>query len=395
MSQSEKDPVYLNQLGLLCCAGESPDQLKSQINAERSFLTISDIYGADALPLGMHLGDLPKIPLKEPFWQSRNNQFAMFAYEQIKAEVATAIEHFDADRIGVVIGTSTSGIEDANPAFTAYVNNEALPDEYHYSIQEMGNTAAFIAALSGVTGPAYGISTACSSGVKALITAKRLITSGLCDAVIAGGVDTLCKLTVQGFSALEAVSQNVCNPFSRNRNGINIGEAAALFVLSRKQKGVKLAGAGESSDAHHISAPHPEGRGAEQCMRAALDDACLQPHDIDYINLHGTATQLNDQMESRAVERVFTDKPLCSSTKPVTGHTLGAAGAIEAAIAWLTLTDNSGFILLHKWDGEADDTIPALNFVYVPTSKQQINCVLSNSFAFGGNNASIIMERIA
>lgn len=395
MIQAEKDPVYLNQLGLLCCAGESPAQLKSQLNAERSFLTVSDIYGTDALPLGMHLGDLPKIPLKEPFWQSRNNQFALFAYEQIKTDVATAKEHFDANRIGVVIGTSTSGIEDANPAFTAHVNNEALPDEYHYSIQEMGNTAAFIAALSGVTGPAYGISTACSSGVKALITAKRLITSGLCDAVIAGGVDTLCNLTVQGFSALEAVSQDVCNPFSRNRNGINIGEAAALFVLSRKQKGVKLAGAGESSDAHHISAPHPEGRGAEQCMRAALDDACLQPYDIDYINLHGTATQLNDQMESRAVERVFTDKPLCSSTKPVTGHTLGAAGAIEAAIAWLTLTDNSGFIPLHKWDGEADDTIPALNFVNVPTSKQQINCVLSNSFAFGGNNASIIMERIA
>lgn len=395
MSKSEKDPVYLNQLGLLCCAGESPAELKSQLNTERSFFTVSDAYGTDALPLGMHLGGLPEIPLKKSFWQSRNNQFAMFAYEQIKAEVATAVERYAPERIGVVIGTSTSGIEDANPAFAAYINNEVLPDEYHYSIQEMGNTAAFIAELSGVTGPAYGISTACSSGVKALITAKRLITSGLCDAVIAGGVDTLCKLTVQGFSALEAVSQDVCNPFSRNRNGINIGEAAALFVLSRKQEGVKLTGAGESSDAHHISAPHPEGKGAEQCMRAALDDACLKPHDIDYINLHGTATQLNDQMESRAVERVFTDRPLCSSTKPVTGHTLGAAGAIEAAIAWLTLTDNSGFIPLHKWDGEADDTIPTLNFVSVPTSKQQINCVLSNSFAFGGNNASIIMERIA
>lgn len=395
MSKSEKDPVYLNQLGLLCCAGESPAELKSQLNTEKSFFTVSDAYGTDALPLGMHLGGLPEIPLKESFWQSRNNQFAMFAYEQIKAEVATAVERYAPERIGVVIGTSTSGIEDANPAFAAYINNEVLPDEYHYSIQEMGNTAAFIAELSGVTGPAYGISTACSSGVKAIITAKRLITSGLCDAVIAGGVDTLCKLTVQGFSALEAVSQDVCNPFSRNRNGINIGEAAALFVLSRKQEGVKLTGAGESSDAHHISAPHPEGKGAEQCMRAALDDACLKPHDIDYINLHGTATQLNDQMESRAVERVFTDRPLCSSTKPVTGHTLGAAGAIEAAIAWLTLTDNSGFIPLHKWDGEADDTIPTLNFVSVPTSKQQINCVLSNSFAFGGNNASIIMERIA
>ena len=169
-----------------------------------------------------------------------------------KREEAQAIAEFGADRVGIVIGTSTSGISDAEPAIKTSVESGNLPESYHYSIQEMGNAAQFIAELSGAKGPIYAISTACSSGAKALASGKRLITAGICDVVIAGGVDTLCRLTVQGFSALEAVSPEVCNPFSKNRNGINIGEAAALFVLSRQQQGVILRGIGESSDAHHI-----------------------------------------------------------------------------------------------------------------------------------------------
>jgi 3-oxoacyl-[acyl-carrier-protein] synthase-1 len=245
-----------------------------------------------------------------------------------------------------------------------------------------------------VNGPVYAISTACSSGAKALASAKRLITSGLCDAVIAGGVDTLCRLTVQGFSALEAVSDEVCNPFSKNRNGINIGEAAALFVISKSEQGVLLRGIGESSDAYHISAPQPEGEGAAQCMQQAINDAGIQAAEIDYVNLHGTATVLNDQMEARAVNRVLGNDVLCSSTKPFIGHTLGAAGAIEAAICWLTLTDESGFTPIHRWDGEWDRNLPELNLAHASTSTKSINRVLSNSFAFGGNNIALVMERI-
>jgi len=388
-----KEDIYLNHIGLLCSAGDNVESLKQNLQLKTDFMTWSDQFGGETLPMGLCTQSLPDITLTDVHWQSRNNQFALFAYEQIRADVNDAIEKFGADRVGVVIGTSTSGIDDAANAIQAHVNQQTLPHSYHYSIQEMGNTAAFIAEVAGVTGPCYGISTACTSGAKALISAKRLITSGLCDVVIAGGVDTLCNLTVQGFSALEAVSKSVCNPFSQNRDGINIGEAAALFVVSRKQEGVRLLGVGESSDAHHISAPEPTGQGAEKSMLLALKDASITAKDIDYINLHGTATPLNDQMESLAVERLFTESVPCSSTKPFTGHTLGAAGAIEAAISWLVLTDDVGFMPVHKWDGERDKLIPELNFVAEVRSEQKITHVLSNSFAFGGNNVSLVLER--
>jgi 3-oxoacyl-[acyl-carrier-protein] synthase-1 len=163
--------------------------------------------------------------------------------------------------------------------------------------------------------------------------------------------------------------------------------------MSRQKEGVLLAGAGESSDAHHISAPHPEGNGAEQSMQMALADAQIQPEQIDYINLHGTATVLNDQMEALAVSRVFPQSVLCSSTKPVTGHTLGAAGAIEAAICWLVLTETD-VLPPHLWDQQQDENIPPLNFVQHAKADKTVNRALSNSFAFGGNNISLIMERL-
>lgn len=385
--------VYLNSVGLLCAAGNSVESLKKGLLSDTDFLTEDNSFGAAALPVGKCLDELPVNPLTASCWQSRNNQFALAAYLQIQSEVEQAIAEFGADRVGIVIGTSTSGISDAEPAIKASVESGNLPESYHYSIQEMGNAAQFIAELSGAKGPIYAISTACSSGAKALASGKRLITAGICDVVIAGGVDTLCRLTIQGFSALEAVSTEICNPFSKNRNGINIGEAAALFVLSGQQQGVILRGIGESSDAHHISAPEPNGEGAVSCMRLAMEDAGLEPKDIDYINLHGTATVLNDQMESIAVNQLFGHKVLCSSTKPFTGHTLGAAGAIEAAICWLMLTDETGFIPKHRWDGEPDPTIPTLNLVTASQSAERSKFVLSNSFAFGGNNIALILER--
>jgi 3-oxoacyl-[acyl-carrier-protein] synthase-1 len=247
----------------------------------------------------------------------------------------------------------------------------------------------------GVAGPATVISTACSSSAKALASAARLLRAGLADAVITGGADSLCRFTVAGFTALESVSEARCNPMSINRRGINIGEGAALFLMTREPGPVRLSGWGESSDAHHISAPEPEGRGALAAMRAALERASVTPSEIDYVNLHGTATPLNDAMESRAVHALLGGSVPCSSTKPLTGHTLGAAGALEAAFCWLALHDNPrGRLPPHWWDGEADPALPALSLVKPGQELgRPLRAVLSNSFAFGGSNAALLLER--
>jgi 3-oxoacyl-[acyl-carrier-protein] synthase-1 len=263
-------------------------------------------------------------------------------------------------------------------------------------LQEVGATAEFIARVLNIKGPTYGISTACSSGAKALAAARRLIRAGICDAVIAGGVDTLCQLTVRGFSSLEAVSESRCNPFSKNRKGINIGEGAALFLVTAEARGVELSGVGEGSDAYHISAPEPSGAGAVRCMSGALKDAGVNAAEVGYVNLHGTATTLNDQMESLAMQEVFGLDTFCSSTKPFTGHTLGAAGAVEAGICWLTLdSDHSDLLPVHIWDGVRDPELPSINLVSPECSlKTPLRYVLSNTFAFGGNNISLLLGRI-
>ena len=260
----------------------------------------------------------------------------------------------------------------------------------------MGACAQFIAEVLDVQGPVFGISTACSSGAKALASARRLIRAGICDAVIAGGVDTLCRLTVNGFSSLEAVSDELCNPFSINRKGINIGEGAALFLLSEQAQGVELCGVGEGSDAYHISAPDPGGSGAIRCMSGALHDAGIGAEQVGYVNLHGTATPLNDKMESLAVEKVFGLEVPCSSTKPFTGHTLGAAGAVESGICWLLLEAAEQSLLPpHLWDGQADPELSPVKLIAAGSSPQQpLNYALSNTFAFGGNNISLLLGRL-
>ena len=230
-------------------------------------------------------------------------------------------------RIGVVLGTSTSGIEASERAVAHRLSQGAFPPEFHYRQQEIGRLAPFLAEVLGLTGPALTVSTACTSSGKALVTARNLLRLGLCDAVITGGSDSLCKLTLNGFASLESVTATLCNPLSRNRCGINVGEAAVLFLLRREPAEVALLGAGASSDAHHISSPEPSGRGAEAAMRAALAEAGLPPEGIGYLNLHATATPKNDEMESLATARVFPDGVPCSGTKPLTGHTLGARAA--------------------------------------------------------------------
>jgi len=388
---------YLNALGMLCSAGDSVSAVKQNLQSGQANLIMSDAFSAgQLLPLGLYQGDLPSIPLDDKKWHSRNNQFALAALNQIESEVAGAIDRYGALRVGVIIGTSTSGIAEGEAAIQQWVRSGEVSDDYDYGMQEMGATAQFIASLLDIKGPVYGISTACSSGAKALAAARRLIRAGLCDAVIAGGVDTLCQLTVRGFSSLEAVSASRSNPFSKNRKGINIGEGAALFLVTSEVRGIEISGVGEGSDAYHISAPEPSGAGAVRCMTKALNDAGVVASEVDYVNLHGTATTLNDQMESRAMKEVFGLDVLCSSTKPFTGHTLGAAGAIEAGICWLTLQASDGeFLPVHIWDGVRDPELPSINLVSADSRLDKpLNYVLSNTFAFGGNNISLLLGRI-
>jgi 3-oxoacyl-[acyl-carrier-protein] synthase-1 len=329
---------------------------------------------------------LPEIPATLARHASRNNQLALSALQQIEASVRQAIARFGADRIAVIVGTSTSGISDGEHAYAQKLDQGDFPADYHYRKQELGNTSDFIADYFGITGPCYAISTACSSSGRVFISAKRMLKAGLVDAVIVGGADTICKLTLNGFNGLEALSNTLCQPFSADRNGINIGEAAALMLLSREPSNIALLGVGDSSDAHHISAPHPEGLGAYEAMQKALTDAGLTPQDIGYINAHGTATPLNDSMESKAIFRLFGDGVPVSSTKPLTGHTLGTASATEAAIAWHILRYD---LPLPKQ--RCQNKAPDIAITLVESDQTlQGKAILSNSFAFGGNNISLI-----
>lgn len=382
--------AYLNALGVICALG------RGQAEVARS-LFAGDCSGMRAesgwvpervLPVaGVH-GELATIPPELGQQSSRNNQLLLEAALQIEDDLRQAINRYGASRVGIVLGTSTSGIDEASRGIAHYLRENQFPADYDYQQQELSAPANFLADWLQLSGPAYVISTACTSSARALMSAQRLLALGVCDAVICGGVDSLCKLTLNGFSSLDAVSNERCNPFSVNRNGINIGEAAVLFLMTRQPAPIALLGSGASCDAHHISAPEPSGKGALQSMRKALASAKLAPEQIGYLNLHGTATQHNDAMESLAVAGLFPNGVACSSTKPMSGHTLGAAGALEAAFCWLSLAH--GVVPPHVWDGQADPTLPALQWTRTgePLKKRRL---MSNSFAFGGNNVSLII----
>jgi 3-oxoacyl-[acyl-carrier-protein] synthase-1 len=362
-------------------------------------LSITDRYSPGReLALGCVRGDLPSVAEWPVVMRSRNNQLAAAAGLQIRDAVAEAVVRYGADRVAVIIGTSTSGIGESEAALREAAATGVLPDTFHYAQQQLASPAAFLAAFFGVGGPVYVHSSACASSSKAMAAAARLLRMGMVDAVITGGVDSLCAFTVAGFSALESVSEKRCNPLSANRNGINIGEGAALFLMTREEATVELRGWGETSDGYHISAPDPTGAGAKLAMRQALQRAQANPEELDYINLHGTATPQNDAMESRAVHEVFGARPWASSTKPITGHALGAAGAIEAALCWLAMQDDNatGFLPPHLWDGAVDADLPALRLAVPGTELgHPPRLVLSNSFAFGGANAVLLLGRRA
>ncbi len=346
-----------------------------------------------AIPVGRVTFDPPPPPPGTVAGgRSRNNELIQHCLREIEAGVRATMEVHGPGRVGVVLGSSTSGIQSAETALKARLADGEWPGGYDFARQEPGDPALFLRDFLGVTGPAYTVSTACTSGAKAMASAARLIQAGLCDAVVCGGADTLCELTLNGFAALEATASRICNPFSRNRDGINIGEGAALFLLSREPAALRLAGWGESSDAYHISAPDPEGTGAEIAARRALDHAGLAPGDMGYLNLHGTATRLNDAMEANMVDRVFGRELPCGSTKPLTGHMLGAAGSCEAAFIALALL-SGGSLPPHIWDGEPDPELPGIGLVDALGARSDSRYMMSCSYAFGGNNIALILGR--
>lgn len=390
--------VFLNDLGVVCPLGSGAQAVLANLLAgDRSGLVMDEqLRPGRPCPVGRVRDALVNVPAELALFDSRNARLLLTAAAQIGDSVEALKQRYGAARIGIVLGTSTSGIHRGEEALRALAQKGALPADFHYRQQALDSCAPLLARALGVSGPAWTLSTACSSSANALLSARRMMALGLADAVIAGGADSLCALTVQGFSALEAVSDAPCNPFSVHRDGINIGEAAALFTVTREPGPIALLGGAASSDAHHISAPEPHGRGAIVAIEAALADAGVAPDAVDYLNLHGTATRQNDAMESRAVQAVFGGRgPAASSTKALTGHTLGAAGALEAAFCWLLLSAGNPDQVLapHCWDGHVDPELPALDLVEPGRCSARLDVCLSNSFAFGGNNVALVVGR--
>ena len=349
---------------------------------------IGEVSGVDTVQLPAHLSD----------FDCRNNRLALMGLMQdgFDEAVRAAIKKYGKQRIGVFLGTSTSGILQTELAYRRRVPvTGALPADFIYgTTHNTYSVADFTRHYFGLTGPAVVVSSACSSSAKVFSSARRMIEAGLIDAAVIGGVDSLCLTTLYGFNSLGLLSEQACRPYDAERNGLSIGEAAAFALLERTpaqldSDAVLLLGVGESSDAYHMSSPHPDGLGARIAMQDALKMAGLQPAEIDYINLHGTATQNNDAAEGRAVQSLFGRDTACSSTKGATGHTLGAAGGLEAVICALAL--QHGLLPAGLNTQQLD---MALDLDYLLENRQLPAArVLSNSFGFGGTNCSLIFGR--
>ncbi len=389
--------LFLNDLGMLSSAGNTSKEILQRIQAgERNGLQLTQEFSTQPVYVGAVQTRLPTIDSKYSVYDCKNNQLLLAALEQITVTVDSMVKQYGSERIGIVIGTSTSGVRNTELALESVAKLGKKPQQFHYKQQQLAGGADFLAHYLGLKGPAYAVSTACSSSGKAFASARRLITLGLCDAVIVGGADSLCRFTVHGFDALESVSAGLCKPFGQHRDGINLSEGAALFILSKQEAGVQLQGIGATSDAYHFSAPDPQGSAVITAMETALTEANKSPEQVDYINLHGTATPLNDEMESKAISEVFGDKTAVSSTKGMTGHALGAAAALELGMCWMLLTENDpeGLLLPNINDDDFDEGLAPLNFVKQgQTLGRKIKICQSNSFAFGGNNISMLISR--
>ena len=397
------DPVYLSKPGVVCAAGSSADALwRSCVAGDRS--GIKKVRSLSGKEFFAGRADDKVLHKTTARFDMRSIRLEDAALVQIEQDIFAALSAYGPSRVAVCVGSCDNGTELSLPAHAAFIADGAFPAGYTLEVQGADYAATYVSEKYGIRGPSLAFSTACSSSAGAIIKAAELLKSGLADAVIAGGVDVASDTVLLGFDSLEAVSPEITNPLSANRCGITLGEGAAFFVMTRDaSKGgepVRLFGWGESADAYHMTSPDPSGAGAARAMKAALVRAELMPNQIDYINLHGTGTKFNDAMEAKAVAEVFANSAVSvGSTKPLTGHTLGAAGALEAAICYTALVENAGkaegdiMLPKHVWDGVRDKELPLLNIAGAVGAKQtvRVKICMSNSFAFGGVNASLVL----
>ena len=358
--------IYLSHPGVICCAGSGLDALHTAV-VEGKYWCKTD------LTLEALMDD---------------------SISQIQDAVECAAARYGRDRIGVFVGSCDNGSFYSLPAHRQFFKTGAFPEGYSFSLQKALFPAAYIRKKLKLEGPSAACATACASSASAIIKGCQLIKAGFCDAAVVGGADIASPIVLSGFGALESLSHGLTNPFSQNRDGITLGSAAAFFVIAKEplwKPEIQLLGWGESSDASHMTAPEESGAGAAIAIKKALDMAGIKPDDIDYINLHGTGTHLNDLMESRAVADVFgSNMPPVSSTKPVTGHTLGAAGALELSICYSLFTADDARLPVHLWDGVQDQELKPLNFTEKGKKYDAIRICMSNTFGFGGCNVSLI-----
>ncbi len=387
------NPLAISASTATTALGAGRQPMLEALQAQRSGLAPVTFM---ELPLPTWVGEVAgvddvRLPAALGAFDCRNNRLAWLGLQQdgFLQAVAAARTRWGGDRVAVILGTSTSGLLQTELAYRHRGPDGALPADFLYGpTQNTYSVAAFVRQALDLHGPSWVISTACSSSAKVFGAAQRLIASGLIDAAVVGGIDSLCLTTLYGFNSLELLSDEICRPWDEARKGLSIGEAAAYALLEREVARPQgwLLGVGESNDGYHMSSPHPEGAGAIAAMRAALSDAGLQTSDIDYINLHGTATPSNDAAEDAAVRAVFGTGLPCSSTKGATGHTLGAAGGVEAVIALLAIEHGLMPAGLNMQQRD-----PALQLNYLQANRAApVRRVLSNSFGFGGSNAALV-----
>lgn len=391
-------PLAISHYSVVNCLGAGSRAVADAMRDRRSGLAPCDF---ETVALETHIGrvhGLEALPVRSDLgaYDCRNNRLAQLGLELdgFAGAAAAARGRYGAARIGVFVGTSTSGILETELAYRRRdPGTGALPRDYRYT--QTHNTfslADFVRRYLGLQGPAFVVSSACSSTAKVFGNAARMIAAGACDAAVVGGVDSLCLTTLYGFHSLELTSRGPCRPFDAERDGLSIGEGAGFALLERVEArpeagAMLLLGIGESCDAYHMSTPHPDGLGARSAMRRALESACLAPADIDYVNLHGTATRTNDAAEDRSVWELFGGGTPCSSTKGATGHLLGAAGITEIIISILAIEHG-----LMPGSAHTRRVDPAMKCSYqIEPRKARVRRVLSNSFGFGGSNCSVVL----
>ena len=387
--------IYLSRPAVFSAAGKNAEELwRSLLNGDQSGIKRYETFSGSTFFVARI--DESKLNPSSGRFDMKIIRIEEAALKQIENIIEKAKSKYGEKRIAVCVGSCDNGTELSIAGHRKYFENGAFPKDYSIEMQGADYVSTFIAEKYGLTGPVCTFSTACSSSAGAIIKAAELIRSGSCDAAVAGGIDIASDTTLDGFASLEAISGSITNPFSKNRSGITLGDGAAFFLLSKEpldesMPKICLLGYGESCDAHHMTSPDPSGIGAKKAIEKALSNAKIKPEEVDYINLHGTGTKFNDSMEAKAVDAVFGNyKVKCSTTKPVTGHTLGAAGALELAICFAAATNN--VLPPQIWDGVFDEEMPSLNFVNKNNNLHQAKICLSNSFAFGGANACLVLE---